>query len=81
MFSWFRFQIRQKIINKKESIEKSEKAKKQRTLKKYGKQVSSTKTNLEFICIKKYSTTTEMRGIEIIFRSKSEIIRQASKIT
>lgn len=31
--------IRQKIINKKDSIEKSEKAKKQRTLKKYGKQI------------------------------------------
>lgn len=31
--------IRQKMLNKKESIEKSEKAKKQRTLKKYGKKI------------------------------------------
>lgn len=31
--------IRQKILKKKESIEKSEKAKKQRTLKKYGKKI------------------------------------------
>merc|ERR1719378_105187 len=31
--------IRQKMLSKKEAIEKSEKAKKQRTLKKYGKQI------------------------------------------